>query len=142
MYIQLYCNPVYRCIHVQMYEQYSIYGTSKLGPSKAVLLFSILPTNIVASFYFDSQDLERHSRWWEVMIRTMLASYPGSAMNFLTEFLKQVVLAAKHRAVIKGRGLGIFPLYFEVYPRLLWYKISMLTSLHVLTATRIPGYFS
>ena len=32
------------------------------------------------------------------------------------------------RADIKGRGPGIFPSYFEVYPRQLCYKTSMLTS--------------
>ena len=36
------------------------------------------------------------------------------------------------KAVIKGWGPGNFPSYFEVYPRLLWYKTSMLTSLQQL----------
>ena len=44
------------------------------------------------------------------------------------------------RAVIKGRGLGISPLYFEVYPRLLWYKTSMLTSLQQLKSLAICLY--
>ena len=41
------------------------------------------------------------------------------------------------RAVIKGWGPGFFPSYFEVYPQLLSYKTSMLTSLQQLESPAI-----
>ena len=56
-----------------------------------------------------------------------------------------LVVNSTARAVIKGQGPGIFPSYFEVYPRLLWYKTSMLTSLQQLESPAIflyiPIYF-
>ena len=49
-------------------------------------------------------------------------------------------LKRQTRAVIKGRGPGIFPSYFEVYSRLLWYKISMFTTLQQLESPVIFWY--
>ena len=47
------------------------------------------------------------------------------------------LLKAYCRAVIRGLGLGIFSVYFEVCPRPLWYKTSMLTSLQQLESPAI-----
>ena len=47
------------------------------------------------------------------------------------------LIQVEYRAVIKDWGPGILPSYFEIYPRLLWYKTTMLTSLQQLESPAI-----